>query len=440
METAERPTGTVTFLFSDIEGSTRLLEQLRERYDTALSRHAELFRSAIEQFDGHEIDTQGDAFFVAFARARDAVAAAVAVQRALAAEPWPDGVSLRVRMGIHTGEPLASDERYVGMGVHRGARICAAGHGGQVLLSNTTRELVEDELPDDVRVVDLGEHELKDLKRPERIFQLEIDGLESSFPPLRTATTSAFEGREGELERAAEEVAGRRITKRRAALVAGPGIAVIAAAVLIPLLLLGGSSDTAVAANSIVPIDASGSVGKAVPVGARPVAITSGAGGLWVANLDDDSVTRVDSLDAPGLTSDSDRRRADGACRHEERHLGNRRQGRRLEDRPEVRPCRLEVVVARRLPASSAAACDRRSRRSASIWIADPDGVVSADRPRFGAEAGIRRRRQRPVGDRGRCGLRLGDEPRRRHRHPHRPDDARDDDDPRWSQSRSRSP
>ena len=151
VETAERPTGTVTFLFSDIEGSTRLLEQLRERYDAVLSTHAELIRSAIERFDGHEIDTQGDAFFVAFARARDAVAAAVAAQRALAAEPWPDGVSVRVRMGIHTGEPLVGGERYVGMGVHRGARICAAGHGGQVLLSNTTRELVEDELPDDVR-------------------------------------------------------------------------------------------------------------------------------------------------------------------------------------------------------------------------------------------------------------------------------------------------
>ena len=207
VETAERPTGTVTFLFSDIEGSTRLLEQLRERYDDVLSKHAELIRSAIERFDGHEIDTQGDAFFVAFARARDAVAAAVAAQRAIAAEPWPDGVSVRVRMGIHTGEPLGGGERYVGMGVHRGARICAAGHGGQVLLSNTTRELVEDEVPDDVHLVDLGEHELKDLKRPERIFQVEIDGLPSSFPPLRTATTSAFEGREGELERAAEEVA-----------------------------------------------------------------------------------------------------------------------------------------------------------------------------------------------------------------------------------------
>src|SRR5437867_8691001 len=115
----ERPTGTVTFLFSDIEGSTRLLQQLRGGYDEVLSTHARLLRAAIERFDGHEIDTQGDAFFVAFPRARDAVAAAVAAQRALAAEPWPDGVSVRVRMGIHTGEPLVGGERYVGMGVNR---------------------------------------------------------------------------------------------------------------------------------------------------------------------------------------------------------------------------------------------------------------------------------------------------------------------------------
>jgi ABC-type transport system substrate-binding protein/class 3 adenylate cyclase/streptogramin lyase len=289
----ERPTGTVTFLFSDIEGSTRLLQQLRGGYDEVLSTHARLLRAAIERFDGHEIDTQGDAFFVAFPRARDAVAAAVAAQRALAAEPWPDGVSVRVRMGIHTGEPLVGGERYVGMGVNRGARICAAGHGGQVLLSNTTRELVEDELPGDVRVVDLGEHELKDLNRPERIFQLEIDGLGSSFPPLRTAQTSAFEGREGELARAAEGIARPRFGSRRVALVAAAGV-VIAAAVVIPLLVLGGSSQTAVAANSVVALNSSGSIAATVPVGARPVAITSGAGALWVANLDDRSVTRVD--------------------------------------------------------------------------------------------------------------------------------------------------
>jgi ABC-type transport system substrate-binding protein/class 3 adenylate cyclase len=289
----ERPTGTVTFLFTDIEGSTRLLQELRDRYDEVLSTHARLLRAAAEQFGGHEIDTQGDAFFVAFARARDGVGAAVAAQRALAAEPWPDGVSVRVRMGIHTGEPLVGGERYVGMGVNRGARICAAGHGGQVLLSNTTRELVEDDLPDDVHVLDLGEHELKDINRPERIFQLEIDGLPSSFPPLRTTRASAFEGREGELARAADVIARPRFGPRRLAL-ASAAAAVIVVAIAIPLLVLGGASPRAVAPNSIVALDPSGSIAATVPVGARPVAITSGTGALWVANLDDQSVTRVD--------------------------------------------------------------------------------------------------------------------------------------------------
>src|SRR5919198_5769234 len=289
----ERPTGTVTFLFTDIEGSTRLLQQLRDRYGELLSTHARLLREAIEQFNGHEIDTQGDAFFAAFARARDAVAAAVAAQRALAAEPWPDGTAVRVRMGLHTGEPLVGGERYVGMGVHRGARICAAGHGGQVLLSNTTRELVEDELPDDVRLRDLGEHELKDLKRPERIFQLEVEGLPVTFPPLRTAKESAFEGREGELARAAGDVARRRFVSRRAAIIAAAG-AVVAAAVLIPLFALGGPSQTDVDPNSVVALESSGSVAASVPVGARPVAMTAGAGALWGANRDDRTGTRVD--------------------------------------------------------------------------------------------------------------------------------------------------
>jgi class 3 adenylate cyclase len=140
---AELPRGTVTFLFTDIEGSTRLLKQLGERYGAARADHHRILRAAFEEHGGQEIDTQGDAFFVAFQRAKDAVAAAAAAQRALAAHEWPDGATLRVRMGMHTGEPAVSEEGYLGLGVHRAARICSAGHGGQVLLSQATVALLE---------------------------------------------------------------------------------------------------------------------------------------------------------------------------------------------------------------------------------------------------------------------------------------------------------
>jgi class 3 adenylate cyclase len=179
------PRGTVTFLFTDIEGSTRLLKDLREDYGDVLAEHQRILRDAFEAAGGQEIDTQGDSFFVAFPRAKDAVSAAVAGQRALVAHRWPKGAAVRVRMGLHTGEPAVGDERYVGMGVHKAARIAAAAHGGQILLSNTTRGLVEDELPLDALLVDLGQHELKDIDLPEHIFQLNTPGLPHRFPPLR---------------------------------------------------------------------------------------------------------------------------------------------------------------------------------------------------------------------------------------------------------------
>jgi DNA-binding NarL/FixJ family response regulator/class 3 adenylate cyclase len=207
MAVPQLPTGTVTFLFTDVEGSTRLLKQLRESYGDVRAEHERLLREAFETNGGQEIDTQGDSFFVAFHRARDAVAASVSAQRALAEHRWPEGVQVRARIGIHTGEPLAAEGRYVGLGVHRAARISGAGHGGQVLLSNATRELVEDDLPPDVRLRDLGAHRLKDIERPERVFQLDIEGLPSKFPPLKTLESQPFEapfaGREGELAAAA---------------------------------------------------------------------------------------------------------------------------------------------------------------------------------------------------------------------------------------------
>src|SRR5437763_14730706 len=131
----ELPSGTVTFLFTDVEGSTRLLKQLRDRYGQVLADHRRILRAAFEKHGGQEIDTQGDAFFVAFRKATDAALAAAAAQRALAEHPWPDGGKCRVRLGIHTGEPSLGDERYHGLGVRRAQRSMNAGHGGKTLLS-----------------------------------------------------------------------------------------------------------------------------------------------------------------------------------------------------------------------------------------------------------------------------------------------------------------
>jgi class 3 adenylate cyclase len=181
---AELPSGTVAFLFTDIEGSTRLLARLGGRYADVLAEHQRVLRAAFDEYDGREVHTEGDAFFVAFARATDAVAAAVAGQRALSSQSWPEGVDVRVRMGVHSGEATVSRGDYVGLDVHRAARICSAGHGGQVLISSSTRELVGGELPRDVALRDLGEHRLKDLDRPERVFQVIAGDLPRDFPSL----------------------------------------------------------------------------------------------------------------------------------------------------------------------------------------------------------------------------------------------------------------
>ncbi len=185
----ELPTGTVTLFFSDIEGSTRHLQREDERYANVLEASRHLLRIACIEFHGHEVDTQGDAFFVAFARATDAVSAAVEAQRTLAAHAWPEGVA--VRMGLHTGEPHLAAEGYLGLDVHRTARIMNAGHGGQILLSQTTRDLVEHELPEGASLRDLGAHRLKDLEHPSHLYQLVVEGLPAGFPPLKTLDTHA---------------------------------------------------------------------------------------------------------------------------------------------------------------------------------------------------------------------------------------------------------
>src|SRR6266516_2137155 len=180
------PTGTITLLFTDIEGSTRLLQQLGERYADVLAECRQLLRTAFHQWNGHEIDTQGDSFFIVFARATDAISAAMDMQRAPAAHAWPDGVTIAVRLGLHTGEPLRIAEGYVGLDVHHAARIVSVGHGRQVLLSQTTCELVKQNLPDRVSLRDLGEHRLKDLQRPGCLYQLVMTGLPADFPPLKS--------------------------------------------------------------------------------------------------------------------------------------------------------------------------------------------------------------------------------------------------------------
>ncbi len=187
MSLDESATTTLTFLFSDIEGSTALLRRLPDEYGDVIAEHKRLLRKAWEACSGRELDSEGDSFFVAFRRPRHAVDAAVAAQRALAAHDWPDGGEVRVRIGVHTGEAKPAGDHYVGLAVHRAARLCDAGHGGQVLISETTRSLLEDE-EHDLDLHDLGSHQLKDFDRPVRIYQLAIDGLPGEFPPLRTQT------------------------------------------------------------------------------------------------------------------------------------------------------------------------------------------------------------------------------------------------------------
>jgi YVTN family beta-propeller protein len=299
----ELPSGTVTFLFTDIEGSTRLLKQLRDRYVEVLAEHQRLLREVFAEHGGREIDTQGDSFFIAFRRAKDAVGAAIAAQHALSAHGWPDAAALRVRMGIHTGEPVVGSERYVGMGVHRAARISAAGHGGQVLVSQTTRELLRDDPLPDVTLRDLGEHQLKDLDEPERIYQLVAPGLGEEFPALKSAAPAPFEGREAELAEAAQEaveemVRGWRRLDRRL-LVGGVSAVLVLGAVLGVLLTRGGApganASGEVAANAVGVVDpGSGKVISQIPVGVAPSGVASGSDAIWVANANDNTISRID--------------------------------------------------------------------------------------------------------------------------------------------------
>ncbi|HEY0443538.1 MAG TPA: tetratricopeptide repeat protein [Candidatus Limnocylindrales bacterium] len=221
------PVGTVTFLFTDIEGSTRLSQSLGAvRYGTLLERHRTLLRDAFRSAGGVEIGTEGDSFFVVFERASNAAVAAADAQRRLASEPWEPEAEIRVRMGIHSGEGILADGSYVGNDVNRAARIAAAGHGGQILVSETTSALVTDTLPTGVSLRSLGEHRLKDM-RPERLCQLVVEGLPADFPMIRSLDAArnnlptqltSFVGREAELAEA-----GALLSKARLLTLTGPG-------------------------------------------------------------------------------------------------------------------------------------------------------------------------------------------------------------------------
>ena len=214
------PVGTVTFLFTDIEGSTRLVQELGPRFRDVLEAHHAVLRRAISANAGVEVSTEGDAFFAVFPSATDAITAAAAAQRELAAASWPEGVEIRVRMGVHTGNGELGGDNYIGVDVHRAARIAAAGHGGQVLLSEPTRALVEPALAEDVTLRDLGRHRLKDLRAPEHLHQLVIAGLPFEFPALRTldarptnlvAPATPLVGREEELAELSDFLGGTRL-------------------------------------------------------------------------------------------------------------------------------------------------------------------------------------------------------------------------------------
>ncbi|HEY6103423.1 MAG TPA: adenylate/guanylate cyclase domain-containing protein [bacterium] len=221
------PSGTVTFLFADIEDSTRLLHQLGARYPKVIEDYHRLVRGIFQAAGGYEEDPAGEGLFVVFPHAADALNAALAAQRAVATGPWPEEVTLRVRMGLHTGQPIVAGGGYIGLEVHRAARIASVGWGGQVLLSQATADAVAQSLPDGAGMRDLGEHRLKDLLRREQIFQFLHPDLRSDFPPLRSLDTlphnlphqlTTLVGREREIGELKERLATARLVT-----IAGPG-------------------------------------------------------------------------------------------------------------------------------------------------------------------------------------------------------------------------
>jgi class 3 adenylate cyclase/streptogramin lyase len=271
------PQGTVTFMFSDVSGSTRLLRELgHESYRQALADYQRLLRESAGRQGGHEVDTQGDAFFFAFARAADAVRAAADAQRSLAGHDWPDGAPLRARIGLHTGEASLASGRYVGLSVHRAARVCAAAVGGQVLLSQASASVLEDEQLGELRLRPLGRRLLKDFDRPVQLHQLDVPGLPSRFPRPRTAR--------------------RKLSRMHVLLGAALlGLLIIVVAVLLALVGRGSGEPTRLGPTSAGIIDPkTNDLAGEISLGFKSSLIAEGGGSVWIVDPHRSTVTKID--------------------------------------------------------------------------------------------------------------------------------------------------
>jgi class 3 adenylate cyclase/streptogramin lyase len=269
---SELPSGTVSLLFTDIEGSTQLQHMLGERYQEVVAEHRRILEEAFAAHWGTIVDRQTESYFVAFPRARHAVQAAADAQRALAGHPWPDGVQVKVRMGIHAGDPEVADDRYVGLAVARAARICASAHGGQVLLSSSARALLSDDQQASLR--NLGAYRLKDFAAPEPISQLVVDGLPSQFPRLRTEATP---------------------DRRKQLLLAAGALLVAGAIAGAVVALAGGGSSATVGPTSLAIVDPrSNRVSDAIDIGFKSHLIAAGAGHIWVVNPTGSTLLKID--------------------------------------------------------------------------------------------------------------------------------------------------
>jgi class 3 adenylate cyclase len=288
-------------LFTDIEGSTELLKRLgRDGYAAVLDEHMLLLQTAVAASEGQVVDTQGDALFCTFRSARDAVLASIEAQRRLGAHDWPEQSSVRVRMGLHSGEPRAGEAGYIGIGVHRAARVGAAAHGGQVLLSETARALVADDLPTGVVLRDLGLHRLKDIDEPTRLYQVVADGLADRFPPPRTLP---------------------RARQRRLRLAVVVGVLAVAAVMAVILLTTGSgrAGPVPLTANSVAVLDlTTGTPVGDVALGFVPTDINAGGDQVWVLNRPARTATAIDPdtlmvTQTVGLDGDPDSQYASGS-------------------------------------------------------------------------------------------------------------------------------